>query len=63
MGVLAILTVVLPLLQGVLSVITKSGLPAEIITMIESAITNLQSAQTQLLTYGEVESLKIDPQW
>lgn len=53
------------LLQGVLSSV-KSGkleLPTEIIEDIQAAITNIQKYAGKDVTFEQLESLRLSPQW
>jgi len=62
-GILSILQIVLPLLGGVLQMLTKSNAPAEIIAGVNNAITELTKVQGTLVTKTQVDSLLDTPQW
>lgn len=53
------------LLQGVLSSVKsdKLELPVEIVADVQAAITNLQKYAGQDVTFEQLESLRLSPQW
>lgn len=63
MSVLAILSVVIPLLKGVLTAVTNSQLPQTVIDAIAAAIAGLESVHGSEVTKEQLESLRITPQW
>jgi hypothetical protein len=63
MSALTIIQLVLFLLNGVLSAAIKSGLPAEIITIIQNSITELIKVHGTEVTKGQLDSLIVDKQW
>ena len=63
MNVLAIVSIVLPLLRGVLGSVTKSGLPAEIIDSLGAAITNLELVHNDPVTRDQLDALRVEVPW
>jgi hypothetical protein len=63
MNVLNILAVVIPLLEGVLSAVTKAQLPQEVIQAVASAIAALNQVHGTEVTREQLESLRVTPQW
>lgn len=62
-GILSIVQLSLTLLQGLLPVLTKSNAPADIISGINNAITELTKVHGTLVTKAQVDSLLDTPHW
>lgn len=63
MGALALLQIILPMLSGLLGLLTKSGAPSEIINNVTSAIAQLSAVHGTLVTKAQVDSLLDNPKW
>lgn len=63
MGILSVIQLILGLLSGVSSVLTKSNAPAEIIAGIENAITEISKVHGTLVTKAQIDGLLDTPKW
>jgi len=63
MGATALISLVLAILQSVLSAAKVQGVPADVITLIEAAVTNLLKVQGTDVTYNQLESLRVKTEW
>ncbi len=63
MGALQILQFILPMLGGLLSILTKSNAPAELIANVNEAIKQLSMVHGTLVTKVQVDSLLDQPKW
>ena len=60
---ISVIDLVLSLLASILSTATKNGAAAEIIAGIQSAIDALTKVQGTPVTYGQLESMRVEPEW
>ncbi len=63
MGALSILQFLLPMLGGLLGILTKSNAPAEILQNVQSAIDQLMKVHGTLVTKAQVDALLDQPKW
>ncbi len=63
MGALSILQFLLPMLGGLLGILTKSNAPAEIIANVNEAIKQLTIVHGTLVTKAQIDSLLDSPKW
>lgn len=63
MGATVLISLVLTLLQSVLSSAKVGGVPAEVVALIEAAVANLMKVQGTDVTYSQLESLRVKTEW
>lgn len=63
MAILTILQLVLPLLSGVLSMLTTSKAPVEVIASVQKAIEELKKVHGTVVTKVQVDSLLDTKTW
>jgi len=61
--VISAIELALSLLQGILSSAKVQGLAPEIIADIEAAVSKLIAVHGSPVTYQQLESLRVKPQW
>lgn len=63
MGASVLISLVITLLQSVLSAAKVSGTPTDVIALIEAAVQNLLKVQGTDVTYSQLESLRVKTEW
>ena len=63
MGAAALLSLVVTLLQSILSAAKVGGVPAETVALIEAAVTNLLQVTGTPVTYSQLEGLRVHTEW
>ena len=63
MGASTLISLVLVLLQSILSAAKLGGIAPDIIANIEAAIANLLKVQGSDVTYQQLESLRVKTEW
>lgn len=63
MGVLGVIQLILAILSGLSSTLTKSNAPPEVIAGVEAAITELQKVHGTIVTKVQVDTLLDTPKW
>jgi hypothetical protein len=63
MGASALIALVVSLLQSILGAAKVGGVPAEVVTLIEGAVTNLLKVQGTPVTYSQLEGLRVTTEW
>lgn len=63
MGASTLIALVVALLQSVLSAAKVSGVPADVVALIEAAVANLLKVQGTDVTYTQLESLRVKTEW
>ena len=63
MGATALIGLVVALLQSVLSAAKVGGVPADVISLIQGAVSNLRQVQGTDVTYAQLESLRVKTEW
>jgi len=63
MGAAALISLVLTILQSVLSAAKVGGVAPEVVGYIEAAVANLLKVQGTDVTYSQLESLRVKTEW
>jgi hypothetical protein len=63
MGAAALISLVLALLQSILSAAKVGGVAPEVITLIEGAVANLLQVQGTPVTFKQLEGLRVTTEW
>ena len=63
MGASTLIALIVSLLQSVLGAAQVGGVPAEVVALIEGALTNLLKVQGTDVTYSQLESLRVTTEW
>jgi hypothetical protein len=63
MGATTLISLVLTLLQSVLSAAKVGGVAPEVIANIEAAVANLLTVQGTPVTFSQLESLRVTTKW
>lgn len=63
MGAAALISLIVTLLQSVLSAAKVGGVPMDVIALIEGAVANLLKVQGTDVTYSQLESLRVKTEW
>jgi len=63
MGATALISLVLALLQSVLSAAKVGGIAPDIIANLEAAVASLLQVQNTDVTYAQLESLRVTTKW
>lgn len=63
MGATTLIALVVSLLQSVLSAAKVSGVPTEVVALIEGAVQNLLQVQGTDVTYTQLEGLRVKTEW
>lgn len=63
MGAAALISLIVTLLQSILSAAKVGGVPADVIALIEGAIANLLKVQGTDVTYSQLEGLRVKTEW
>ena len=63
MGATTLISLVLTLLQSVLSAAKVGGIAPEVIGNLEAAVANLLAVQGTPVTYAQLESLRVTTKW
>jgi hypothetical protein len=63
MGATTLISLVLTLLQSVLSAAKIGGIAPEVIANIEAAIANLLAVQGTPVTFAQLEKLRVTTKW
>lgn len=63
MGATVLISLVLTLLQSVLTSAKVGGVPTEVVALIEAAVANLMKVQGTDVTYSQLESLRVKTEW
>lgn len=63
MGATLLISLVLTILQSVLTAAKVGGVPADVIALIEAAIANLMKVQGTDVTYSQLEGLRVKTEW
>lgn len=63
MGATVLISLILTLLQSVLTSAKVGGVPAEVVALIEAAVANLMKVQGTDVTYSQLESLRVKTEW
>lgn len=58
-----VISLVIMLLQGVLTSAGVQGLPAELIAEVKAALDALLKVRNTPVTFEQLESLRVKPQW
>lgn len=63
MGWLTTVQLIIALTQGVLAGLTKANAPAEILSALQNALTELTKVHGTLVTKAQVDSYTLDYKW
>ncbi len=63
MGATTLISLVLTLLQSVLSAAKVGGVAPEVITNIEAAVEKLLAVQGSAVTFAQLEGLRVTTKW
>lgn len=63
MGAATLISLVLTLLQSILSSAKAGGIAPEVLGYIEAAVANLLKVQGSDVTYSQLEGLRVKTQW
>jgi hypothetical protein len=63
MGATTLISLVLTLLQSILSSAKVAGLAPEVVADIEAAVANLLKVQGTPVTYSQLEGLRVTTEW
>ena len=63
MGATTLVSLVLTLLESVLSAAKVGGVAPEVIANIEAAVSNLMAVQATPVTYAQLEGLRVTTKW
>ena len=63
MSATVLISLVLSILQSVLSAAKLGGVPAEVVTLLEGAVGNLLKVQGTDVTFSQLESLRVKTEW
>jgi hypothetical protein len=63
MGATTLISLVLTLLQSVLSAAKVGGIAPEVIANIEAAVANLLAVQGTPVTFAQLENLRVTTKW
>jgi outer membrane lipoprotein SlyB len=63
MGAATLISLVLSLLQSILSAAKVGGATADVIANIEGAVTNLLAVQGTPVTFAQLEGLRVTTKW
>jgi hypothetical protein len=63
MGATTLISLVLTLLQSILSAAKVGGVAPEVIANIEAAMANLLAVQGTPVTFAQLESLRVTTKW
>lgn len=63
MGAAALISLILTLLQSILAAAKVSGVPQDVIALIQGAVSNLLKVQGTDVSYAQLESLRVKTEW
>jgi len=63
MSATVLISLVLSILQSVLSAAKLGGVPSEVVTLLEGAVGNLLKVQGTDVTFSQLESLRVKTEW
>ena len=63
MGATVLISLAITLLQSVLEAAKVTGVPADVVAMLEAAVANLLKVQGTDVTYSQLESLRVQTKW